>query len=486
MADKDIELKVRVNADTGKLEIISQEIKQTAGESEKLDKGFFNLNETAKNLGLTLAGVFSARQAIQFLSDSVREAEQENEALRRLNFNLEANGISWKNNENAVKSWASTIQATTRFNDSQAFDSLERMVRVTGNLTKAQEAVQLAMNMSSASGQSLERMLDILANLYTNNTRALIPLRQEFKAFIGNSEDALIILENLRNRFSGAAQAEDSFTKSSAQTKAIINDLKESIGNDLIPVLERTNTTINNILIGFKEVQKELNPTLKAIQKGMEEHKNVLEQIFAPIAYVLNPLIEAHKKVFDALDSVGTKSKEIADSHAQDKQKMAQDTAVFNELAFQNFANRVALERELAMKEQSMELELSNLRQQEFEKNRKKAEDVATSISTNFARAFTDVTVRGRDMGQVLDNIFQQLIERLVFATAKLLAFKAAGLATGPAGGFLLGAVFCSPGFQPQKSGVITQSDLDAETASAIRFAVKSKDLAEKNSGLSV
>src|SRR3990167_4881052 len=103
MADKDIELKVRVNADTGKLEIISQEIKQTAGESEKLDKGFFNLNETAKNLGLTLAGVFSARQAIQFLSDSVREAEQENETLRRLNFNLEANGVSWKNNENAVK-----------------------------------------------------------------------------------------------------------------------------------------------------------------------------------------------------------------------------------------------------------------------------------------------------------------------------------------------------------------------------------------------
>jgi hypothetical protein len=239
MADKVLQLSVKVNAETGELEVLGAKLKETGKAASETGDSFSGLTGKAATLLKGFLGLAAAKQVFDFFSMAVQGAEEEVQALKRLDHALAAHGSSLKANQTQVESWASAIQKQTRFSDGEAVAALERMVRVTGDLTQAQGAVQLAMGLSVRSGQDLQTVLGQVTDLMNGNERALIQMRREFGSFIGDATTTQEALSRLNAAFGTAAVNEDGLTASSARLRNALGELGDQLGVMFIPFLTR-------------------------------------------------------------------------------------------------------------------------------------------------------------------------------------------------------------------------------------------------------
>jgi len=237
MADQKIELTVRVNSDTGQLDVVSQKLKAIGADSEKAGKQVAGAGEGFKSLGKALGGLATAAAIGAFFKSAVQGAEEENQAMRRLKFAVEASGQSFQDSQKQINAWAQGINSVTRFTDGQAIETMAKFVRVTGDTTKAQKASQLAMSLSVATGKDLATTTDILTNLINKNERGVMMARKEFGAFIGGAENGQQVLDVLSKKFGDAALKEEGFSKETSSLSNNWNELKDTIGNAVIPVL---------------------------------------------------------------------------------------------------------------------------------------------------------------------------------------------------------------------------------------------------------
>jgi len=237
MADQKIELTVRVNSETGQLDVVSQKLKGLGADSEKAGKQIAGAGEGFKSLGKALGGLATAAAIGAFFKSAVQGAEEENQAMRRLKFAVDASGQSFQDSQKQINAWAQGIQAATRFTDGQAIETMAKFVRITGDVTKAQKASQLAMSLSVATGKDLSTSTDVLTNLINKNERGVMMARKEFGAFIGGAENGQQVLDVLSQKFGDAALKEEGFSKETSSLSNNWNELKDTIGNAVIPVL---------------------------------------------------------------------------------------------------------------------------------------------------------------------------------------------------------------------------------------------------------
>lgn len=254
MADKTIQLSIKVNSETGQLEVLGAKLKGVADSAKGTQGAFAGLSGEASGLIKSLLPFATAGGILAFFTDSVKAAEEENQALNRLKFTVTAMGGSWDAAKDQVMAWGTAIAATTRFSDGEAFNALDRLARVTGNVTSAQKASQVAMGLSVASGKSLAETTELMANLLAGNERALIETKREFGAFAGEARTAQQALDLLNNKFGDAAFKEDSFTKQTDQLKNAFGEFKEQVGRGLIPALLPVFDILSMIMRGFREL----------------------------------------------------------------------------------------------------------------------------------------------------------------------------------------------------------------------------------------
>lgn len=237
MADQKLELTVRVNSDTGQLDIVSQKLRTLGQDAEKASSSAKTAGAGFSDMAKAIGGIASAGAVAAFFKSAVQGAEEENQALRRLKFAVEAAGGSFKDAQGQIQQWAQGIQAATRFTDGQAIDTMARFVRVTGDNVQAQKASQLAMSLSVATGKDLATTTDILTNIINKNERGIAMAKKEFGAFIGGAENGQQVLNILAARFGDAAMKEEGFSKATSSLSNNWNELKDTVGNAVIPML---------------------------------------------------------------------------------------------------------------------------------------------------------------------------------------------------------------------------------------------------------
>jgi hypothetical protein len=207
---------------------------------------------------MSLLPAFTAIAAVSFLKSAVEEAEKENEALRKLAFQVNVTGISYKENKTAIVAWGESIEKTTRFGKTEAYDSLAKLTKITGDLTTAQRLSKLAMDLAAVGTKSVQEYTQDLGLAYEGNTRGLVALRKEFGAQLEGMKDGTSILNKLVGTYGDAAEKEDSLTKSSAEAQHEWENLKKSIGTDLIPI-------VKDLLKIFKDLEPEMKIAADAI-----------------------------------------------------------------------------------------------------------------------------------------------------------------------------------------------------------------------------
>ena len=338
MADQKIELTVRVNSETGQLDVVSQKLKSLGQDSEKAGKQVSGASEGFKELGKALGGIASVAAVGAFFKSAVQGAEEENQAMRRLKFAVEASGQSFRDSQVQINAWAQGIQSATRFTDGQAIETMAKFVRVTGDTTKAQKASQLAMSLSVATGKDLATTTETLTNLINKNERGVMLARREFGAFIGGADSGQQVLDVLSAKFGDAALKEEGFSKETSSLSNNWNELKDTVGNAVIPAL--------TVLVGW------LNKGVDSIRAVGDALGTLAALIFTTFEGVGRAVVALVKRDFGSIENIAKETwgkiqsitLESGDMIRQEFDKTTQAHAVHSDTRVQQTAARSSQE----------------------------------------------------------------------------------------------------------------------------------------------
>lgn len=123
------------------------------------------------------------------------------------------------------------MQFATGIADSQLRPALGNLARATGDVTKAQELLGLAMDISAATGNDLETVSLALAKAQNGNLGALTRLGVPLDQNIIKTKDFTKATEELAKTFGGAAEAAaNTFQGRLARVRVAFDELVESVG----------------------------------------------------------------------------------------------------------------------------------------------------------------------------------------------------------------------------------------------------------------
>lgn len=174
-----------------------------------------------------------ARQAIQAAAD-----DQKQQAL--LARQLQVSAGATKAQAAAVEEYIDATQRSVAVSDTELRTSLQSLVVATGDLTKSQDLLNVAIDTAAATGISTSRAAEALSRGYAGNTRALATLSPELKKAIKDGASFSDVLGILRNNFQGAGkEAAGTMAGQLAILGNTIDEAKESIGAALLPTLQQ-------------------------------------------------------------------------------------------------------------------------------------------------------------------------------------------------------------------------------------------------------
>lgn len=262
MADQKLELTVKVNSETGQLDVVGQKLKTLGNTATVTSKSMSGMTGASTDfvkslipfVGAVGGATFAVHKLTGFVSDSIKESEAYRQTVLRMASALETTGGSWAKSGADIEAWAGALQKSTRFGDSQALATLDRLTRATGNLSVAQKAATLAMDISVKSGRDLGFVTELVTKLVLGQNRALLEVQKEFGNVISGAKDTKQALAQLANAYEGAAIAERTLTSETAKLANEWGDFKKNIGNAITPALLSLTETLNGIFPALSKI----------------------------------------------------------------------------------------------------------------------------------------------------------------------------------------------------------------------------------------
>lgn len=180
-------------------------------------------------VGALAAGLFSATKG------AMEDAQAQQQLANAIRNNTTATDAQIAANED----WITTQGQLLGITDDELRPALAKLVTQTKNVTQAQDAARIAMDISAATGKSLDSVTTALAKAYGGNTAALAKLSPELRQMIKDGMSADEAIENLAQTFAGSATlAAESAQGQFKRLSIALNETKESVGAALLPAVE--------------------------------------------------------------------------------------------------------------------------------------------------------------------------------------------------------------------------------------------------------
>jgi len=250
---------IKIGADAGQavreLSTVDKSLGDTMTHSEKMSAG---LQKAALPAAAALG-------AIGFAAVDAAKAAAEDAQAQKILANTLKNATGATDKQVAsTEDWISSISRATGVADDELRPALGTLVRSTHDVSKAQELMQNALDISAATGKDLNSVTDALAKGYAGQTTALTRLVPGISDAARASKDFDTIMQEVNANTKGAAADAASTAAGQFQIlKVQAAELKESLGAALLPVLEALapillkvadfaakNTTAIKILVG--------------------------------------------------------------------------------------------------------------------------------------------------------------------------------------------------------------------------------------------
>ena len=260
------------------------------------------LGEFSKKAGLAFAaaGAAAGAYAVKLAVDGVKAAIEDEAAQIRLATSLKnATGATNEMIASVEKQILKTSLATG-VTDEKLRPALSRLALSTGDVTKAQDLLSLALDISQATGKGLDSVANSLGKAYDGNTASLGKLGIGLSAAELKAMSFTEVQGKLSDLFGGAA-AENSKTFAGRLEilKVTFDEAKESIGARLLPIIQQlVEFVVNKVVPALGKFADFFKPITDAIKDNKEEFTifiNFIQKYVVPV--LVNVLGGAFKVV---------------------------------------------------------------------------------------------------------------------------------------------------------------------------------------------
>jgi hypothetical protein len=150
----------------------------------------------------------------------------------------------------ATEDYIDATARATGIADDQLRPSLDRLVRSTGDVTKAQKLQQLALDISAGTSKDLATVTEALSKGLDGNLGALKRIGVPLDENIIKTKDFDGAVKALSETFAGqAAAAAETFAGRMSRIKIAVDEAKEQIGFALLPFLEKLAKFVTDSLV---------------------------------------------------------------------------------------------------------------------------------------------------------------------------------------------------------------------------------------------
>ena len=221
--------------------------------ADKETRTFTNKLDDALKVGAAAflaVGAAAGAMAIKIGIDAVKAAVEDEKAQISLAQTLRNTTKATDAQIKATEEYIDKTARATGVTDDQLRPSLDRLVRSTNDITKAQKLQQLALDISAGTGKDLATITEGLGKAYDGNLGALKRLGVSLDDSIIKSKDFDAAVKVLSETFAGQADAAaNSFAGRMARVNIALDESKEQIGFALLPILEKFATFLTDTIL---------------------------------------------------------------------------------------------------------------------------------------------------------------------------------------------------------------------------------------------
>ena len=211
-----------------------------SGNAAPLRKAIGQANKSLGDMGkgTTLAMGAAAAATTAFAASAIKAAADDQKQQALLARQLKASAGASDEQVASVERYIDATQRSVAVTDTDLRSAFQSLTVATGDVAKAQDLVNVAINTGAATNKSAATVADALSKGYAGNMRALATLSPEVKQAIKDGASFADVINILNNNFSGAAAvAANTYAGQMAILRNSIDEAKESIGTALLPVL---------------------------------------------------------------------------------------------------------------------------------------------------------------------------------------------------------------------------------------------------------
>jgi hypothetical protein len=231
-------------------------------------------DKQVKKLGGTLAAAFSVRAITRFGKEAVKAFAADEKAAKSLEVQLQNTGFAFA--APGVEAYIASLQSLYGVLDDELRPAFQQLLTATGSITKSQDALQTALNVSAATGRSLSEVSAALTRGFSGNTAGLSRLGAGISKATLKTGNMDKIMEELNSKFAGQAAARlDTYAGKMSLLQVAAADATEIIGKGLVDALtalssdqsiESLSDDMTNLAKGIADVVGGIGELAKAIK----------------------------------------------------------------------------------------------------------------------------------------------------------------------------------------------------------------------------
>jgi hypothetical protein len=196
------------------------------------------LEKRVNALAKTYLSVYGVEKLLRYSGEAVKAFAEDDKAARVLGQTLNNLGLGFGNNAEAVNNYISSLEKQTGVLDDELRPAMDRLLRATGDITKSQQLLSLALDISAGTGKSVAQVSQSLQKAYLGQNQALGRLGVGLTRAELTSSSFEEIQTRLSDLFAGqATKAADTYAGSLDKLTVAGNNAKEAIGRGLVDAL---------------------------------------------------------------------------------------------------------------------------------------------------------------------------------------------------------------------------------------------------------
>lgn len=275
-------------------------------QADKEIQGFGDkANDFGKKVGaaFAVATAAAAAYATKLAVDGVKSAIEDEAAQLRLASALKTATGATDAQIKATEDYISQTSLAVGIADDELRPAFQRLSVATGDVTKSQDLLNLAIDISKGTGKDLGAVTEALSKAYNGQDTQLAKLGIGITAAQAKTMDFKDETKLLSDLYGGAASRNaETFQGRIDRLKIGFDEAKEAVGFALLPIIEKLIGYIFEygvpIVDKFKEAFNTIREAIERNRDKFEEFGNLLRDVIFPIV----------KTVFEFMLNVGSKA----------------------------------------------------------------------------------------------------------------------------------------------------------------------------------